>query len=130
MADAPTVVPAPGRLVIRDRVVEQIARRSARDVAGVATAQTGTWGSLTRQQTPRVDVTRVGDRVRLVVHVAVTWPESLTLVAAQVRSTVTDRVREGTDLVVERVDVRVDAAPDLSAESADGQPNVPRRRVL
>jgi uncharacterized alkaline shock family protein YloU len=111
-----------GRLVIRDRVIEQIARRSARDVEGVAPAQTGTWGSLTRQQSPRVDVTRAGDRIRVTVHVAVAWPEPLARVATEVRSAVTAQLTASTALTVERVDVRVDSTPDLIADS-------PRRRV-
>ncbi|MFC4071788.1 Asp23/Gls24 family envelope stress response protein [Actinoplanes subglobosus] len=93
-----------GGLHIADRAVERIVVAAAGEVDGAARLS----GGLTRSY-PRAEVVVAGDRVRAAVTVAGRWPTSAALLAADVRSTVTDQLRRLAGLRVDAVDVTVAA---------------------
>ena len=116
-----------GRLVVRDRVVEQVARRAAGEVDAVTAGRVGAWeslaGAVSGHAGTRVDVTRAGDRVGLTVHLAVAWPEPLAGAAADARSAVSTAVSRYAGLTVERTDVLVDTAPSRTTTDTDATRN-------
>jgi uncharacterized alkaline shock family protein YloU len=75
-----------GTLTIADRALNRIARQVTLDVPGVAPEDTG--GSVERslgRGYPRVHWQRAGNRGRVEVEVAITWPASAADVTAQVQ---------------------------------------------
>jgi len=116
--------------MVRDRVVERVARRAARDVDTVSRGHTGAWRSLAAPLTgtgdgTRVDVDRHDERVGLTVHLAVTWPESLPGATAAARDAVHDAVTRFAGLDVERTDVLVDIAPSAPSRADDPASTAP-----
>jgi uncharacterized alkaline shock family protein YloU len=111
-----------GRTTLSDRVVDKIAARAALEVDHVHGVSRGIAGSVLNAD-PAVGVTAAIDghlaQLRLVVEVD--YPVSLRDVTRQLRSHVSDRVRQLCDITVTDVDVRV-AALRLTTQ--------PARRVL
>lgn len=114
-----------GRTDVADRVAERIATRAATDVPGSVRTGTGTASaSSTAEQArkavggavdsvlgrslPSVDCTRAGDRVRVHVHVAATWPTPAADLAAAVRDHVRERLSHLGGYTVDACDVTVD----------------------
>lgn len=93
-----------GRLVIADRVVEKVASIAAAEVEGVVASGSGL-GGLFGHRYPRADATVAGERARVHVEVAVSWPMPLAQVAAAVRQQVGRRLDELVGLAVDAVDV-------------------------
>lgn len=103
-----TTLPEPaqrGRLVIKDQVVETIARKAALEVASVL--RTSSPLNPLSRSLPRVEVALTSTHARITVHVATGWDRPLYDVAAQVRSHVTETVHRLTGLSVDTVDVLV-----------------------
>lgn len=107
-----------GHLDIRPVVVERVARRSAVEVDGVLRTRTG---RLSRTELPDVRSRVERGRTRVSIDLAVAWGHPLAQVTAAVQQRLTDRVHELTGLVVDAVDVSVDAVVVPQDE--------PRRRV-
>ena len=93
-----------GRLVVADRVVEKVASIAAAEVDGVVASGSGL-GGLLGHRYPRADATIAGERARVHVEVAVSWPMPLAQVAAAVRQQVRRRLDELVGLAVDAVDV-------------------------
>ena len=93
-----------GRLVVADRVVEKVASIAAGEVDGVVASGSGL-GGLLKHRYPRADATVAGDRARVHVEVAVSWPLPLAQVTAAVRQRVGLRLDELVGLAVDAVDV-------------------------
>lgn len=106
MADSgPTDEPSHrGRLVVADRVVEHIATIAAREVPGVAEVGS-TVERIVGRRLPKADAHVAGQRARIRVDIAVTWPSPLATVTAGVRDTVRDRLNALAGVRVDSVDV-------------------------
>lgn len=102
-----------GRTVIKDKVLETIAARAARDVEGVA-ADGSDLTQLIGRALPRADAQVAGTRARVQVTIAVAWPQPVGQVAAHVRDTVRAALSEMTGLDVDAVDVQVAKVLHLS----------------
>lgn len=99
-----------GTLTVAPRVVERIASYAAREVPGVQTLTESTLGLSVgplSDRYPKAAAQLAGDRARVTVDIAVTWPAAVADVAAAVR----DHVREQLDRLAgtqaDRVDVVV-----------------------
>lgn len=110
-----------GKTSINDAVVEHVAARAATDVRGVARVGSGL-DSVMGRRYPRAHADVAGDRARVHIDIAVTWPHPLSDVCAQVRDAVSARVGELTGLTVDRVDV-------TAAKVVHNIPSAPTRRV-
>lgn len=137
MSDAPrgtTTLPEPaqrGRLVIKDQVVETIARTAALEVASVL--RTSSPLNPLSRSLPRAEVTLTSTHARIVLHVATDWDRPLYDVAAQVRAHVAETVQRLTGLAVDTVDVQVGTVvQDPSHEDGGlfGRHRQPERRNL
>lgn len=109
-----------GRLIIAESVVERIATVACGDVEGVVQAGSGL-DQVLGHRYPKVNATVAGDRTRIRVEVAVTWPYPLGRVCGQVRDHVRARVTELAGLQVDAVDV--------TAAKVVHAPEPERRRV-
>jgi len=120
--DARTRPPADrGTLHIADHVVELIAGRAALEVDRVV-ATGGRLDQVVGHRYPRVSTTIAGQRVRVGVKVALTWPAPVAAVVQDVREVVRTRLAEMTGMQIDTVDVTV--AEFAAADMA------PTRRVL
>lgn len=108
-----------GSLTIGDRVVEQVAVLAARQIDGVATTGTGLQRAVGRDF-PRAEAHVAGQRVRVVLQIAVTWPAALPQVTAAVRESVSERVSTLVGMHVDAVDVH-------AAKVVHAQPRQTRR---
>lgn len=95
-----------GHLEIRPRVVERVGRRAAREVPGVVPTSVG---RLRGRSLPDVGSRVERHHVHLEVDLAVGWGWSLATVCTAVQQAVTDRVEQLTGMVVDAVDVTVEA---------------------
>ncbi len=77
-----------GTLTIADRALTRITRQVALDVPGVAPEDAGTVERTLGRGYPRVHWQRAGDRARVEVEVAITWPASATTVTRAVQEAV------------------------------------------
>lgn len=97
-----------GRTRIADRVLESIALRAASEVHAVAHTP-GMLGGMLSSGLPSAAVTTAADHVRCRLSVAVRWGNPVTATAESVRRAVAVKVADLTGLVVEAVDVQVEA---------------------
>lgn len=105
-----------GSLRIADKVVERIARQSALE-NGRVVAVGGRLEQVVGNRYPRVSANVAGDRVRVDLEIAITWPAPADDVSREVRTAVSERVGELTGMQVDAVDVRVaHFAPPLSQD--------------
>ncbi len=98
-----------GRLEIAQRAVERIVEITARRHPAVS-RQAGVLG----RGLPKVHAVVAGQRVRLHLETAITWPHPLAATAADLRQAITVAVEDLTGLGVDRADVvitTVDASP-------------------
>lgn len=95
-----------GSLHIADRAVERIARQSALET-GTVVATGGRIDQVVGNRYPRVSAKVAGDRVRVGLDIAITWPAATATVTSEVRSHVAYRVGELTGMQVDAVDVNV-----------------------
>ncbi|GAA1881685.1 Asp23/Gls24 family envelope stress response protein [Lapillicoccus jejuensis] len=130
-----TTLPEPaqrGRLVIKDQVVETIARKAALEVASVL--RTSSPLNPLSRSLPRVEVTLTSTHARLTLHVATSWDRPLYAVAAEVREHVAETVRRLTGLDVDTVDVQVTSVVQDPTGDEDGglfgRHHQPERRNL
>jgi uncharacterized alkaline shock family protein YloU len=93
-----------GGLVIANRVVERIATLAAGEVEGVAKAGSGL-DQVLGHRYPKANATVAGDRARIHVEIAITWPHPLGQVCGRVRDEVRNRVTEVIGVRVDAVDV-------------------------
>ena len=77
---------------------------AAREIDGVVSIGSG-FDQVLGHRYPKADATVAGNRVRIEVDVAVTWPHPLAKVSADVRQRVRQRVSELVGLQVDAVDV-------------------------
>lgn len=120
--DAGTREPADrGTLHIADHVVERIAGHAALEVDRVV-ATGGRLDQVVGHRYPRATTTIAGQRVRVGVKVALTWPAPVAAVLEDVRDVVRTRLAEMTGMQIDVVDVTV--AEFAPADIA------PPRRVL
>lgn len=97
-----------GGMKVRDRVVEQIARRSALEVPGSVRAESGPaflTGTPVTRTLPSASVEVRAGHAWVTVEVAVAWPAPVEQIAATVRDRVRSRTTELAAVTVERVDV-------------------------
>ncbi|BDX35185.1 hypothetical protein TUM20985_57320 [Mycobacterium antarcticum] len=97
-----------GGLVIRDKVAQRVAEKAARDTAGVQSHAAGL-DKLTGRELPRAKVYLSVTRVRAHLDIAVAWPHPLPEVGAAVQRNVTDALTNAIGLVVDGVDVAIEA---------------------
>lgn len=138
MSEAPrgtTTLPEPaqrGRLVIKDQVVETIARKAALEVASVL--RTSSPLNPLSRSLPRVEVTLTSTHARLALHVATAYDRPLYAVAAEVRERVAETVHRLTGLDVDTVDVQVTSVVQDPTGDEDGglfgRHHQPERRNL
>lgn len=93
-----------GSLTIAQKVVEKVAVIAAGEADGVARIGSAVERVIGRSY-PKADAQMAGDRTRIAVEIAVTWPAALAPVAQAVRSSVHDRVESLLGLTVDAVDV-------------------------
>ena len=110
---------ARGRLTVRDLVAERISVRAADQVLGTVAHATA-MDKVTRSALPRADVALAAGHVHATVHIAVEWPHPAASTAARVREEVTHQLNTLTGLIVDGVDVSIDAVLT---------PDEPQRRV-
>ncbi|MFB6721160.1 DUF6286 domain-containing Asp23/Gls24 family envelope stress response protein [Kribbella sp. NPDC056345] len=91
-----------GRLEITSRAVERIVEITARRHAAVA-RQSAVLG----RGLPKARAVVAGQRVRLHLETAITWPHPLAATAADLRATITTAVEDLTGLGVDRADVTI-----------------------
>ncbi len=121
-AEAGTAASEPGgrgQLTVRERVVEQISVRAATQVPGTIAHATA-MDKVTRSAVPRADVALAAGHVHATVHIAVAWPHPAASTAARVREEVASQLHALTGLIVDGVDVSIDAVLT---------PDKPQRRV-
>ena len=121
-ADGGTATSEPGtrgRLTVRERVVEQISVRTAAQVPGTVAHATA-MDKVIRSALPRAEVALAAGHVHATVHIAVAWPHPAADIAARVREEVTYQLGTLTGLIVDGVDVSIDAVLP---------PDEPHRRV-
>lgn len=106
-AAMPTVAPEErGTLEVRTKALEHLAERAALEAPGTV-AHRGSLRGLLGGNVPHAEVTTSGQRVRVVLDVAVTWPADVARVAAGVRDHVLSRSSELGGVGVTSVDVTV-----------------------
>ncbi len=93
-----------GRTIVADRVVERIACFAAAEVDGVRSVGSSL-ESLVGRRYPKADADIAGNRARVVVSIAVTWPTPLARTSAAVRDQVLQRLRDYSGLEIDAVDV-------------------------
>lgn len=137
MPDAPrgtTTLPEPaqrGRLVIKDQVVEKIARTAALEVASVL--RTSSPLNPLSRSLPHAQVTLTSTHARISLQVASAWDRPLYAVAAEVRAHVAETVHRLTGLDVDTVDVQVGTVvqdPQEEEGGLFGRHRQPERRNL
>ncbi len=107
-----------GVLRVADRVVDKVARAAVLGVAGVApaAATAGTVGRALGRTYPQVVCSRSGDRARVLLEIALIWPQPAARVAREVCEAVTgqllalagvhvDEVRTTVSRIVDPADV-------------------------
>lgn len=111
-ADTPTRPgPLPGRTTVAERVVARVAQHAAAQVSTVIL------GGLTETGLPRVDVELAGQRARMRIHVASTWPEPTADVAMRVRDAVSGALERNVGVHVDDLVVTVTAVrPPMPAD--------------
>ena len=105
---AAAVADGRGTLTIAERALNRIARQVTLEVPGVAPEDTA--GSVERslgRQYPRVHWQRAGNRARVEVEVAITWPASAAQVSADVQTALQRELERLAGQDVDRVSVAV-----------------------
>lgn len=97
-----------GSLVVRDKVAQRISVQAALDTPGVRSHAAGL-DKLTGRELPRARVVISATHVRAHLTVAVSWPQSLSEVAAAVQRNVTQTLTESAGFHVDGVDVAIEA---------------------
>ena len=95
-----------GTTTIAKQVVEKVAAVAARRDS-VSASSPGVVDSVLGRTLPRVEAVVSGQRARLTVEIATTWPTPLGQAAATVRDHVREHVQELTGLQVDAIDVEV-----------------------
>ena len=95
-----------GRTIIENSVLEHIAAHAALEVTGVSPMGSDL-GKLLGRRLPKADAHVAGNRARVQIEIAATWPHPIATVAAAVREHVTSRLVELTGLNIDAVDVEV-----------------------
>ncbi|MCK6210710.1 Asp23/Gls24 family envelope stress response protein [Georgenia sp. EYE_87] len=102
--------PPHGRTTIADKVVEQLAARTALEVPGVVRHAPGPDVLSTFTSTlPQASAETAGEHLTISVRVAVDWGASAQKVAEDVRRHVRDTLQRSTGKTVDRVNVTVAA---------------------
>ena len=99
---------ARGRLEVRERVVERISVFAASEVQG-AVPYSKTLHKVTGGALPRAEVAVVAGHVHATVHIALAWPQPAASIAARVRQNVAHQLDAYAGLIVDGVDVAIDA---------------------
>lgn len=95
-----------GSLYIKDHIFYRVAQRAATSVADVVPASS-LWRKVVRGEYPRIDIQVAGERIRVDIQLAVTWPTNVALVARTVSERVADELTRVTGYFVDGVDVHV-----------------------
>lgn len=96
-----------GTLTVADKVIDKIAAHAASLVMGVVPAGSAL-DKVTGRTLPRASSQVRGRQARVIVRVAVAWPQPLATIATRVRSTVAHELSRLSSLDVVGVDVTVD----------------------